>query len=962
MSMTENGFTDKTSERRTFLQAMFGSAPDDLYLELRCIHPGDLPARTFWSKIGDKRTLASAFKRAEALNAEGYGVYFTPCLRNARSGKAEATALLPAFWLDIDCDSDESRIHIVIDRLHAFELLPSAILGSGGGLHAYWLLTEPLPLVDAPAREKAASILRGLSEALGGDPQYVKSAASVMRLPGSINTKPERAGATVNVLEIHPERRYPLEQFAWLEAKPQPVERIGGLNVVTLNQVRLPERTETYLASGASEGSRNHELFAAACQMRDAGSSQSETERELVSRHVANGGGEREALATIRSAYSRPPREPITSPREMVDRLVTRFPRDTTPDRPSAAQIAEAVRACSALDPVEWSEVRQRLKSVCGDELKASDLDRLYREARRRHARSEADAAESAERYVERHGSIVYEKENGRGMIRQVVSDWTGRVLEWMMQVDDDGQIDRQMRLQLTHSTHSVTIDAPDELFGDPNGLARFLAGRAGGMFSPRAGMQKHLAPAILTLSGEVPRRQSFRFIGWTRIDDQWVYVTPDISIAAAGALTSPPEVSLESRLRDYGLKEAAWQQGLTAFRAAIAVFPEALASTLIAFALLPVVQRFFPAAAPKPALHLVGTTGSGKSEIAALMASFYGQFTRDTPPAQWGDTVNTVETLGYALADALYWVDDYKTCYADEKTFTRFLQSYSRGMGRGRLTREAKLRQDRACRGLLLSTGETTIEGEASILSRMLVLEVSPWEQRDPGGAMLARAEHLRAELPAFTAVFVRWIAEQADAGTLMNRLAERYELSAVAYRKQLQSQLGRQANTGRLINNWAVLNTVYQMLREFLREYNMDEVLPDWQDTIVDTIQAVQAERVGHVFLDRLTQLVASGRGMLAADLQHPEEARSGATIIGYIDGEHILLLPDVAVQEVTRGGAMRFGTNEIGKQLREDGWLIPGANSLTVQRRVRGIQTRFWLLKADFLTCDSCDSVTA
>ena len=159
--------------------------------------------------------------------------------------------------------------------------------------------------------------------------------------------------------------------------------------------------------------------------------------------------------------------------------------------------------------------------------------------------------------------------------------------------------------------------------------------------------------------------------------------------------------------------------------------------------------ERFLPPIAPKPALHLVGTSGSGKSEIAALMASFYGHFSRDTPPAQWGDTVNTVETLGYALADALYWVDDYKAIYADEKTFTRFLQSYSRSMGRGRLSRDAKIKTDRYCRGLLLSTGETTIEGEASVLSRMLVLEVPPWEKRDPNGEALATFESYHAALP---------------------------------------------------------------------------------------------------------------------------------------------------------------------------------------------------------------------
>jgi energy-coupling factor transporter ATP-binding protein EcfA2 len=73
------------------------------------------------------------------------------------------------------------------------------------------------------------------------------------------------------------------------------------------------------------------------------------------------------------------------------------------------------------------------------------------------------------------------------------------------------------------------------------------------------------------------------------------------------------------------------------------------------------VLQRFFPTDAPRPAVHLVGTSGSGKSEIASLLSSFYGQFSRDTPPAQWGDTINTVETLGYPLADTIFWVNNYR-------------------------------------------------------------------------------------------------------------------------------------------------------------------------------------------------------------------------------------------------------------------------------------------------------------
>ncbi|MBE2184193.1 MAG: hypothetical protein IAE89_12250, partial [Anaerolineae bacterium] len=380
----------------------------------------------------------------------------------------------------------------------------------------------------------------------------------------------------------------------------------------------------------------------------------------------------------------------------------------------------------------------------------------------------------------------------------------------------------------------------------------------------------------------------------------------------------------------------------------------------LTAFALLPLVQRFFPPAAMRPALHLVGTTGSGKSEIAALMTSFYGCFTRDTPPAQWGDTVNTVEVLGYALADALFWVDDWKPCYSDEKTFTRFLHAYSRGMGRGRLTKDSKVRQDRPCRGLLLSTGETTIEGEASILARMLVLEIPPWEQRDPGGKQLAQAETLRASLPSFTAHFVRWIAAQVETGTLQNQLAHEYELSVKGYRDKLTAQPGRQANTGRVIGNWAALVTVYRLLRQFLEERDADEALPAWQDSIVQTAKAVQEERAGQVFIDTLGQLLASGDVRLV-DLDSSEEVKPGAPIIGYQDHRFIYLLPEISLREVKPTQALNFTTRSIGDQLREDGWLLPNTadGRLTIQKRLRGNRAWVWCLKRAMLDGDTDDN---
>jgi len=101
--------------RRAFLTALYETSPDDLYLELRCIHPSTGEVRSLWGQMGNKSELAAIFKQAEQLNHEGYGLYFAPCLRRSKQGKAEAVALVPALWIDIDCDGDEGAVTVVTD-------------------------------------------------------------------------------------------------------------------------------------------------------------------------------------------------------------------------------------------------------------------------------------------------------------------------------------------------------------------------------------------------------------------------------------------------------------------------------------------------------------------------------------------------------------------------------------------------------------------------------------------------------------------------------------------------------------------------------------------------------------------------------------------------------------------------------------------------------------------------------
>jgi hypothetical protein len=954
---------ERIVERDDFLGALYPQPQAEMWLELRCIHPETGEVRAFWAQTGSEKQRASVLKQVDKLNGEGFGVYFAPCLRWEKKGSAASAALLPSLWVDVDCDGDPQRRDKGLAKLREFDPGPSVIVDSGGGWHGYWLLDEPFKLNSDEDKQCIAQIMHGLFAALDGDEAYVKSVASVMRLPGSTNTKPDRNRAPVQAVDWRPDRRYALRSFEWLAVKSQPNGHVPMFSTNGNGHHPLPPRTEQYLASGAHNGSRNGELFAAACQMRDAGYSQSDAERELMVRHVADGNGsenpaarEKEARVTIASAYRQPPRDPIATPkqhaRQVVGQLVSRFEVEQKPERPTTQQIVKAVEACIHLNSVEWAEERQRLKALCGDGLKISDIDRLYKEKKRELDRQRQQDYIDTESYVLLDGKMVYRKESYRGTLEKTVADWSATALHQTCQVDDDGKETHHTALELRRGESVKRLDVPGDVFVDDVALRRFIGANAGSQYVVRAGMSKHLVPAIVHLSGEFPTNRHYNFMGWMQLDGRWVYISPQDCITVKGKLAEPPSVELDHRLRDYGLQAASWSDSLAAFDAVTKVLPPHLASCLIAFALLPVLQRFFPTTATRPAVHLVGTSGSGKSEIASLLSSFYGQFSRDTPPAQWGDTINTVETLGHPLADTIFWVDDYKSIYADEKTFTRFLQSYSRGMGRGRLTREAKVRQEKPCRGLILSTGETTIEGEMSVIARMLVLEIPPWEKRDPDGQALVQAEGLRDNLPGFTAHFASWVARQLENGDLKGDIANRFSNSVKGYKAKLTKEIGRQSNNDRVVKNWAVLVTVYQILSRFLAEIDRDYLLPTWSDVIVDTVRTLRQERASEVFLDILGQLIAGGQVVIDDDMKNPREFPSGVTVIGYKDEGFVYLLPEIAHREVNRVQPLRFTVTAIGMQLKEDGLLIPGPNNLSTQKRVRGGRVRFWQLTCEAL----------
>lgn len=523
----------------------------------------------------------------------------------------------------------------------------------------------------------------------------------------------------------------------------------------------------------------------------------------------------------------------------------------------------------------------------------------------------------------------------------------------------------------------------------------RWLAEEWGGDAIIWPGEWRSVAAAIqaLTDAGKKTRRTIRSHTGWIKHNGRHLYLHAGGVIGSTSS-DSSLSVQLHGTLSRYNIEKLPQgtdvKESVTRVLSLVLETDETDDNVLrsTCFTVLSAVFR----AAFRPAdfgLHLVGPSGTFKSEIAALGQQFFGrEMDSRNLPGSWSSTANSLEGQAFLAKDALLVIDDFAPTAADSARMHRDADRLFRNQGnnaaRGRMRADGSLRPDRPPRGLILSTGEDVPRGH-SLRARSLILEFAPGMISSEW--LSARQNDARSGIYCgCMRAFLEWLATQYQ------KLAKRWPALVTELRSEL-SENGLHARTPAIVAELLLgfrCFTLFARAVEAISDTQREELNLQCRSALIQ-VARLQTEHQrqsepADMFMKLLAAVLSSGRGHIARfDGNAPDQSaifgwrKSGSQgpngtadtwqaqgrLIGWTDGDGVFLEPDATFAEVQKlaaeqGDLIPVTKSTVWKRLSEKGHLAstyPGR--LKVQKRIAGGVKWLVHLRAESITgCDSDD----
>lgn len=171
-------------------------------------------------------------------------------LASSDRGAADELEQIALFAADIDCDKAGQSVEETTHKLLQFDPKPSIIVNSGGGVHVYWLLTEPINVQTlrdiGDYRLHSKTMCDKLQAYLSFEVDSgVSEATRVLRLPGYRNAKRSRKRAACYLLYWSPDTRYTIDQI-YQHFPPKPEFGLEVEHEILIGDVTLDELQQHY--------------------------------------------------------------------------------------------------------------------------------------------------------------------------------------------------------------------------------------------------------------------------------------------------------------------------------------------------------------------------------------------------------------------------------------------------------------------------------------------------------------------------------------------------------------------------------------------------------------------------------------------------------------------------------------------------------------------------------------------
>ena len=590
-----------------------------------------------------------------------------------------------------------------------------------------------------------------------------------------------------------------------------------------------------------------------------------------------------------------------------------------------------------------------------------------------------ADTKESVEGpYQETEEGLVWLKHTRDGEILTPLTNFRARIVSQVIE-DDGAETQRLIEIEGRLKDRASRFVIPAAEFAAMSWPLQHLGSEA--VVYAGFGVKDHVRAAIQLLSGGAPQRRVYTHTGWRRVDDKWCYLHGGGALGPDGPIAGI-EVILPEALAGFALPEPPPERLREAVLASLRVLE--LAPDAVVFPALCAIYRA-PLASSDFSLHVLGPTGSGKTELAAVMQRHWGAgLDARHLPGGWSSTANALEGLAFAAKDALLVVDDFAPggSAADvarlHREADRLLRAQGNRQPRLRMRSDTSIRPPKPPRGLIVSTGEDVPRGQ-SLGARIFVIEMSPgdidWRaltscQHDAANGLYAEA----------LAGFVKWLAARYDD-------MQSSQANEVRELRQAAMQSSYHKRTPDIVANLALGLRYFLAFAEEVAALSADQADGLWQRGWQALGEAARAQsrhqaasEPANRFIELLRAAISSGRAHVAGpDGGQPDtpgrwgwrERVSGSSyepswapqghLVGWVDGDHLYLEPDAslaAAQSLARelGDSLPVGKRTLHKRLHERGWLMSteqgSRGTLTVRPTLAGIRRKALHLRAQWV----------